>query len=174
MPKRIDLMGLYTDVSLIVDALDQLRILGLREEDMSIMMGVPYTEKVLGRPALSERVPWGTLLGALIGLGTALLLTGGTQLLYPIRVAGRSFFTIPPALVVMFELTMLGVMLGTFLNLIWKSGFPSTKPQYYDHLINYSRIALLCRIDMRYEEEVRRTMIDAGAERVYEPERRPL
>ena len=174
MPKRMKLMGLYTDVSLIVDALDRLRVLGLRDEDMSIMMGVPYTEKMLGRPAINERVPWATLLGALTGLGTALLLTAGTQFLYPIRVAGRPFYTIPPGLVVIFELTMLGLMLGTFLNLFWKNAFPSTKPQYYDHLINYSRIALLCNLDMRYEDEVRGAMLDAGAERVYEPERRPL
>jgi hypothetical protein len=174
MPKRMNLMGLYTDVALTADALDKLRILGLREEDMSIMMGVPYTEKMLGRARLYERVPWASILGALAGFGAALALTGGTQLLYPIRVAGRSLFAIPPTLVVIFELTMLGLILGTFLNLLWKGGFPSTKPQYYDHLINYSRIALLCNLDMRYEDDVRRVMIDTGAERVYEPERRPL
>jgi Alternative complex III, ActD subunit len=107
-------------------------------------------------------------------LTVALILTGGTQVLYPIRVGGRSLFAIPPSLVVIFELTMLGLMLGTFLNFLWKNGFPSTKPGYYDHLINYGRVALEANFDARYEQDVRRAMIDAGAERVYEPERRPL
>jgi len=174
MPKKLTLMGLYTDVALTGDALDTLRLVGIREEDMSIMMGVPYTEKMLGRPKIYEKVPWGTILGALTGFLVALFLTAGTQVLYPIRVGGRSLVAIPTSIVVCFELTMLGLALGTFLNMLWKDALPSTKPQYYDHLINYGRIALLCTFDMRYEEDVRRAMMDAGAERVYEPERRPL
>jgi hypothetical protein len=174
MPVRMTLMGLFTDVGHSADAIDKLRLLGLREEDMGLMMGVPYTEKMTGRPKIYERAPWVPILGALGGLTVALILTGGTQVLYPIRVGGRSLFTIPPALVVIFELTMLGLMLGTFFNLLWKNGWPSTKPGYYDHLINYGRIALQANFDARYEQEVRRAMIDAGAERVYEPERRPL
>ena len=174
MPKKLTLMGLYTDISLTGDALDKLRVVGIREEDMSIMMGVPYTEKMLGRPKIYERVPWGTILGALTGFLVALFLAGGTQLLYPIRVGGHPYWAIPTSMVIFFEMTMLGLALGTFLNMLWKNALPSTKPQYYDHLINYSRIALLCTFDMRYEDDVRRAMIDAGAERVYEPERRPL
>jgi hypothetical protein len=174
MPVRMTLMGLFTDVGHTADALDNLRLLGLREEDMGLLMGVPYTEKMTGRPKITERVPWVSILGALGGLATALILTAGTQILYPIRVGGRPLFTIQTALIPIFELTMLGLMLGTFFNFIWKNGFPSTKPGYYDPLINYGRVALEANFDARYEQEVRRAMIDAGAERVYEPERRPL
>ena len=49
MAKKIVLMGLFTDVMKTAEALDGLRLLGLREEDMSIMQGVPYTAKMLGR-----------------------------------------------------------------------------------------------------------------------------
>jgi hypothetical protein len=174
MAKKIVLMGLFTDVMKTADALDGLRLLGLREEDMSILQGVPYTAKMLGRPKIHERVPWATLLGALTGLAIALFLTYGTQWLYPIRVGGRPYTNLPTAIVPIYELTMLGLILGTFLNMVWKCGFPSTKPQYYDPIINHSRIAVMCNIDMRYEEDVRRLLLDKGAERVYEPERRPL
>jgi hypothetical protein len=168
------LMGLFIDVGHTADALDNLRLLGLREEDMGLMMGVPYTEKMTGRPQIHERVPWASILGALGGLTLALILTGGTQILYPIRVGGRPLFNIQTALIPIFELTMLGLALGTFANFVWKNGFPSSKPGYYDPLINYGRVALEASFDSRYEEDVRRAMIDAGAERVYEPERRPL
>ena len=174
MAKKIVLMGLFTDVMKTAEALDGLRLLGLREEDMSIMQGVPYTAKMLGRPHLHERIPWATLLGALTGLMIALFLAYGTQWLYPIRVGGRPFTNLPTAIVPIYELTMLGLILGTFLNMIWKCGFPSTKPQYYDPIINHSRIAIMCTLDMRYEEDVRRVLLDKGAERVYETERRPL
>jgi hypothetical protein len=174
MPVRMTLMGLFMDVDHTANALDNLRLLGLREEDMGLMMGVPYTEKMTGRPKIFERVPWVSILGALGGLTIALVLTAGTQVLYPIRVGGRPLFAIPTSIIPIYELTMLGLALGTFLNFLWKNGFPSTKPGYYDHLINYGRVALEANFDARYEQEVRRAMIDAGAERVYEPERRPL
>jgi hypothetical protein len=174
MAKRIVLMGLYTDVQKTADAIEGLRLVGLREEDMSILEGVPYTSKMLGRPKIYERIPWASILGALTGLGIALALTYGTQLLYPIRVGGRPLTAIPTSIIPIYELTMLGLILGTFLNLLWKCGFPSTKPQYYDPLINHSRIALMCTCDIRYEDDVRRLLLDKGAERVYEPERRPL
>jgi hypothetical protein len=138
------------------------------------MMGVPHSPKMLGRPKIHERIPWASLLGALTGLTVAFLLTFVTQWIYPIRVGGRPFTGNPTAWVLLYELTMLGLILGTFLNMVWKCGFPSTKPQYFDPLINNGRIAVLCTCDMRYEHEVRRVLTEQGAERVYEPERRPL
>lgn len=173
MPKKIAIMGLFTDVGATADALEALRVLGLREEDMSIIQGVPYTAKMLGRPKLRE-FPWFSILGALTGLGIALFLTWGTLLLYPVRVGGRPIPTIPTSIVIAYELTMLGLLLGTFLTLIWKCGFPSTRPQYYDPLINHSRIALLCDCDLRIEADVKRVLTERGAEKVYEPQRRPL
>ncbi len=174
MPNKLVLMGIFTDVMKTAEALDGLRLLGVREEDMSIMQGVPYTAKMLGRPHLHERVPWATILGALTGTAIAVFLTYGTQWLYPIRVGGRPLTSIPTSFIPIYELTMLCLVLGTFLNLLWKCGFPSTKPQYFDPQINHSRIAVQVTCDMRYELDVRRVMLDKGAERVYEPERRPL
>lgn len=174
MPKKMVLMGLFRDVGRTADALDGLRLLGLREEDIAIMQGVPHTAKMLGRLKIHERIPWASILGAFAGLTVAFLLTFGTQWLYPIRVGGRPYTGNPTAWVLLYELTMLGLVLGTFFNMLWKNGFPSSKPQYYDPLINNGRIAVLCTFDMRLEPDVRRVLIERGAERVYEPERRPL
>jgi hypothetical protein len=80
MPKKIAIMGLFTEVGATADALEGLRLLGLREEDMNIIQGVPYTSKMLGRPHLHE-FPWFSIVGALGGFATALFLTWGT--LYP-------------------------------------------------------------------------------------------
>jgi hypothetical protein len=154
--------------------MDDLRVLGLREQDMGLTMGIPFTSKMLGRPHIHERIPWATILGALTGAGIAILLTFFTQFYYPIRVGGRPFWGNPTAWVVIYELTMLGLVLGTFLNFLWKNAFPSTKPQVYDPRINHGRIALEANFDARYEEDVRRAMLDNGAEDVYEPEKKPL
>jgi hypothetical protein len=174
MPERMVLMGMYSDVVRAADAIDGLRLLGIREDQMSIMQGVPHTAKMLGRPHIHERIPWASLLGALTGLCIAVFLAYGTQWLYPVRVGGRPLTSIPTSVIPIYELTMLGLILGTFFNFLWKCGFPSTQPQYYDPDINRGRIAITVNLDARYENDVRRVLIDKGAERVYEPERRPL
>jgi len=175
MPPKMMLTGLYTDVHKAADALDGLRLLGLREEDIQIAQGVPHSSKMLGRPHIHEKIPWASILGALIGFGVGFFLTYGTQwFFYAIRVVGRPYTSIPTSIIPLYEMTMLGLILGTFLNFVWKCGFPSTRPQFYDPIINEGRIAIMANIDMRYEEDVRRVMADKGAERIYEPERRPL
>ena len=95
MAKKLVLMGLYTDVFKAADAIDGLRFMGIREEDMTVMEGVAYTSKMLGRPHIHERIPWASILGALTGLTIAIFLTYGTQWLYPIRVGGRPLTSIP-------------------------------------------------------------------------------
>lgn len=175
MPPKIMLMGLYTDVFKAADAIDGLRLLGLREDDIQVSQGVPHSAKMLGRPHIHERIPWASILGALIGFSVGFFLAYGTiWLFYPIRVGGRPLTSIPTSVIPLYEMTMLGLALGTFLNFVWKCGFPSTKPQHYDPIINEGRIAVMARVDMRYEEDVRKVMADKGAERIYEPERRPL
>lgn len=175
MPRKIMLTGLYTDVQRAAQAIDDLRLLGLREDDIQISQGVPHSARMLGRPHIHERIPWASLIGALIGFGVGFFLTYGTQWwFYAVRVGGRPFTSIPTSVIPLYEMTMLGLILGTFLNFIWKCGFPSTRPQYYDPCVNEGRIAVMADVDMRYEEDVRRVLANSGAERVYEPERRPL
>lgn len=175
MPSKIMLTGLYTDVLQAADAIDGLRLLGLREDDIQISQGVPHSARMLDRPHIHERIPWASIIGALIGFGVGFFLTYGTQWwFYAIRVGGRPLTSIPTSIIPLYEMTMLGLILGTFLNFVWKCGFPSTRSQYYDPIVNEGRIAVMANVDMRYEEDVRRVLADKGAERVYEPERRPL
>jgi hypothetical protein len=175
MPRKIMLTGLYTDVTKAADGIDGLRLLGLREDDVEISQGVPHSSRMLGRPHIHEKVPWASLIGAATGFAVAFFLAYGTQWwFYSVRVGGRPYTSIPTSIIPLYELTMLGLILGTFLNFLWKCGFPSTKPQYYDPCVNEGRIAVMANVDMRYEEDVRRVMSDTGAELAYEPEKRPL
>lgn len=175
MPPKIVLTGLYTDVLKAAEAIDGLRLIGLREDDIQISQGVPHSARMLGRPHIHESIPWASLIGAAVGFSIGFFLTYGTQWwFYAIRVGGRPYTSIPTSVIPLYELTMLGLILGTFLNFLWKCGFPSTKDQYYDPCVNEGRIAVMCTVDMRYEEDVRRVLSDMGAELVYEPKRRPL
>ena len=76
--------------------------LGVSDKDMSVISGVPFSEKMLGRPMSWTRVPLIAGAGALVGFLTAAFLNFGTPLLYPIRVGGMPYQTIPTSIVVHF------------------------------------------------------------------------
>ena len=54
MPRKILLTGLYTDVLKAADAIDGLRLLGLREDDMQVAQGVPPFSPGLAACLLTE------------------------------------------------------------------------------------------------------------------------
>ncbi len=104
--------GLFNDVAPTADALDGLRLLGLAESDMSIMSGIPHSAKMLVVPSCTS-CTWVSLIGAFVGLVTGFAATFGTQWLYSIRVGGRPYTAIPTSLVIIYELTMLGLIVST-------------------------------------------------------------
>ena len=57
---------------------------------------MPHSSKMLGRPHIHERIPWASIIGALMGFGVGFFLTFGTQwFFYTIRVGGRPYTPIP-------------------------------------------------------------------------------
>ncbi len=49
------------------DAIETLHHQGISEKDISVISGIPYSEKILGRPMAWTRVPQIAIAGALIG-----------------------------------------------------------------------------------------------------------
>ncbi len=141
---------------------------------MTVLSGVPYSARVLGRPTVREWLPLISLAGALVGFLAGILLNVGTPLLYTIPVGGQGIIPIPPSAVITFELTMLGLIISTFLGVLWESAFPSYAPQYYDPLLTSGRIGVLFHCPADKEEAARAILSRMGAERIQRPERRPL
>ena len=167
-------MALFDDLDAAVRGIEELRELGVRDEDMEILSGVPFDHAVLGRPKVKELMGRISLTGALVGLVTALLLVFGTVYLYPIRVGGHPYFTLPPKLIIMYEFTMLGIIISTFLGaVVWQSALPSFKPKPYDPSISDGRIGIVYRVADNLREQAREALAVLGAE-IKEAEWRPL
>ena len=77
------ILGLYTDANYAAEAGESLERAGLTNEDFDFLTDTPYPEGALGERHSSHRLYIFPLIGALIGMTTALLLTTAPQVSYP-------------------------------------------------------------------------------------------
>lgn len=174
MAESIVLMGLFQDAEHTAETIEQLRRLGITDHDIAVLSGVPYPARVLGRPMVWERLPVISLSGAFVGFLIGIFFNVITPLSYPIRVGGQPIVPIPPTAVLTYEFTMMGLIVSTFLGVLWESVFPSYGPKHYDPLLTSGRIGVLFTCPADREEAARRILAAMGAERIQRPERRPL
>ncbi|RME82260.1 MAG: DUF3341 domain-containing protein [Caldilineae bacterium] len=169
------LLALFDDVEPVADTLDSLRREGISENDMVVVSGVPYPARVLGRPMVWERLPLIAISGAFVGFLVGVFLNAGTPLLYPVHVGGQPLIPLPPSLVITYEFTMMGLIVSTFLGVLWESTFPSYGPKYYERRISSEGdIGILFRCPQERVAEFETLMRENGAEDVVEPEAKTL
>jgi hypothetical protein len=154
----------------VADALGRLRDLGISDDDISVISGVPYSDKILGRPMSWTRVPYVGMAGAVLGFTVAMLLNWGTPALYPLHVGGQPLFPLPTSIVLIFELTMLGLLLATFLGVFVEMISPTYGPQGYHPKVSDGHIAILftCPIDL--DRKMHSALTELGAELVHRSE----
>ncbi len=174
MTEKNMLLALFEEVNRTALAVDKLRALGIDNEHVNVISGTPITEAMLGRPHQWTNVPRLAMGGALGGMLIGILLAFGTPALYPVYVGGQPLFPVPPSIVVLFEMTMLGIMLSTFLGVFLDARFPSYSPKVYVPEISDGYIALLIDCPAEMEDEVKKVMTEAGAESVKYAEVQPL
>ncbi|HEX7975868.1 MAG TPA: quinol:electron acceptor oxidoreductase subunit ActD [Anaerolineales bacterium] len=167
-------LALFKEIDPATEAIDKLRELGIAENDMTIISGVPYSDRILGRPITWTRVPQIAIGGFVVGLVISLALNWGTPLQYPIRVGGQPVYPIPTTLVLTFEISMLGLMISTFLGVLWESYFPSIGPKEYRPEISDGQIAVVFNCPPEIHQQVHDTLAGLGAEWVHRTEAKPL
>jgi hypothetical protein len=156
------------------EAIERLRSLGIGDEDISVISGIPLSDRILGRPMTWTRVPIIAGVGAITGFIVAFLLVFGTQYFYPIRVGIMPNTPIPTSIVVMFELTMLGLLLATFLGVFVEMISPSYGPAGYDPRITDGHIGILFSSPNDLDQEVHSRLGELGAEMVHRAEVKKL
>lgn len=152
------------------EAIGRLHELGISDADISVISGVPYSDKILGRPMSWTRVPQIALVGAGVGFLVALGLTAGTPMLYPIRVGGMPYVPIPTSIVVVFELTMLGLLISTFLGVFVETISPSYGPQGYHPKVTDGHIGVLFTCPPEQDVQMHDALKALGAELVHRSE----
>jgi hypothetical protein len=168
------LLALFKDIDPAADAIDKLREMGIVDEQMNVVSGIPVMERVLGRPKQWTNVPRLALGGSVAGFIVGLLLAYGTPHLYPMHVGGQPLYPIPPGIIVVFEMMMLGMLVSTFLGVFLDSYFPSYRPMEYLPEISDGKIAVLFKCPAENEKKFIDAMTALGAESVTPAEARTL
>jgi hypothetical protein len=175
MAETVNLLALFSDLEPTADAIDQLRSFGVSEEQMNIISGVPVTEPMLGRAHQWTNVPRIAGGGALLGFlgGVFLAFIAPYWYPYPIQVSSQPYVPGPPSVVVLFELTMLGMLLSTFLGVFLESSFPNFRPMDYVPEISDGKYGLFF-VPKESKEKITKAMKALGAEKVEVAEAKQL
>jgi hypothetical protein len=166
--KAVDLLAVFPDLEPAANAIEHLRSIGVHDDCMNVISGIPVTEAMLGRPHQWTNVPRIAMGGAILGFGAGFFLAFITPYIYPypIQVSTQAFIPGPPSVVVLFELTMLGMLLSTFLGVFLDSFFPNYRPMKYVPEVSDGKIAILVECTHVEEQKVTDALKKMGAESV--------
>jgi len=159
------LIGLFDGVEPAAKAGQALRALPLPAANLTTISGVPLPDGAVSvdpRPIRFSRyvvVFW--FVGALAGLGLAL----ATYLLYPLITAGKAIISIPPTLIITYEVAMLFALLATLVLGAREMGLPRFKAKkVHEPRIHEGKIAVCAVVEPgEQERRAREAMKTAGA-----------
>ncbi len=174
MAEKKMLLALFGTIDPAADAIEKLRSLGVPEDQMEVISGLPIIAPILGRPKQLTSVPRLALGGAIAGFLFGLFLNFGVPWLFHLHVGGQPLYPFPPGFILVFEMTMLGTMGMAFLGVFLESYFPKWRPLEYVPEISDGKIAVLFSVPEAEEAQYIQVMKDQGAESVGPAEARPL
>jgi hypothetical protein len=168
------LLALFEDIDPAANAIEKLHEMGVPNNRMDVMSGVPISHRMLGRPHPWTNVSRLALGGAVAGFFFGLFLNFGTPHLYDVRVGGQALTPVPPGLIILFEMTMLFALLATFLGVFLESDFPNYRSLQYVPQISDGKIGVFFRIPQEEQQKFTDALTELGAESVQPTEARQL
>ncbi len=174
MAETTTLLAMFNDIEPASEGIDKLQQLGVTDDDMNIISGIPVKNTILGRPGAITYVSRIGMLGAIMGVFLGVFLIYGIPYLYPLLVGGQPIFPVPQGLIITFEMTMLGLMGFSFIGMFIDSGFPSYTPKQYTPEISDGKVAVLFSCPTGEQEKFIDALKEAGAEKVEPVEARHL
>ncbi|MBI4610566.1 MAG: DUF3341 domain-containing protein [Candidatus Rokubacteria bacterium] len=160
-------VGIFAEVDTTVRAIHALRGRGL--SDFSVYMPIPVDEiqEALehGKPVSPVRLF--TLVGGLTGTLTGFALTIWSSLKWNLVVGGKPIVSIPPFVIIAFELTILLGGLCTLLGLLVLGRLPKLRPSpAYDSRFSADRFGIAVRCPAQMVEVARQCLREAGCQEV--------
>ncbi len=168
------LLALFEDIDPAAEAIDKLHEMGVTDDRLNVISGIPITHKMLGRPHPWTNVSRLALYGAVIGFALGLFLNFGTPYLYNVPVGGQYITPIPPGLILVFVMTFLLALLSTFLGVFLDSFFPNYGPMEYVGEISDGKIGIFFKVPQDEQQTFTDVLSKMGAESVKPAEARPL
>lgn len=170
----ITLLALFEDIDPAAEGIGRLHEMGITDDRINVISGVPVMERMLGRPLQWTNVSRLALGGAVAGFCFGAFLNWGTPNLYSVPVGGQAALPVPPGLILLFEMTMLFALLATFLGVFLDSYFPNYRPLEYVPEISDGKIGVFFRIPEGEQKKFVEALNKAGAESVKPAEARQL
>lgn len=134
-------------------------------QNLQSLSPIPHHEidEALAKPSSPVRVF--TLIGGLLGSTTGLVLTIATSLHYPLVTGGKPIVSLPPFLIIVFELTILFGGLFTLGGMLLNARLPQMHiGPAYNPRFSEDRFGLWVACAEKQHEEVIRLLENSGAE----------
>ena len=164
------LMALFHESTDTAEVIDELHNLGIPDNQIVVITGVPYPEGALGRSREWLTLPYIVLTGAIAGMLFGLFLAVITPHLYRLDVGGHPPVGFPPAAVIIFIFTMMATIVSTFLGVLWEMNFPRFGPAPYNKLVTDGHLAVILDTPTLQEDKVRQMLESHHAHHIGEPE----
>jgi len=174
MSDSITLLAMFEDIEPASEGVEKLHELGLDDDQMNVISGIPIKHTILGRPSAITYVSRIGMFGAILGMFLGIFFIYGIPYLYPLLVGGQAIFPVPQGIIITFEMTMLGLMGFSFIGMFVDSGFPSYTPKEYTPEISDGQVALLFSCPADDQNKFVDTLTKAGAHSVKPTEARHL
>lgn len=170
MTESKTLIALFQESIDTAEVIDELHNLGVPDNKIVVITGVPYPEGALGRHREWLTLPYIVLAGAAAGMLFGLFLAVITPHLYRLDIGGHPAVGFPPAAVIIFIFTMMATIVSTFLGVLWEMNFPRFGPAPYHKLITDGHLAVILEIPTLLEDKVRQALETHHAHHIDEPE----
>ena len=165
-PPTPGLLGVFSHLDTTVDAIKKLRAGGY--DDFTVYSPIPRheIEDALGAPVSPVRMF--TLIGGIAGCSIGAWLSLWMSEDWPVQVGGKPIGSIPPYVVIMFEMTILFGAITTILGILFNTLFAARRAGtiLYDPRFTNDRFGIFVPAGSDKAGAVEKLLRDAGAEEV--------
>ncbi len=142
------IVGLFDGVDSAAAAARALRALPVPEGDITTLSATALPDGAVCTDPRGIGFPKVTLAGWFAGAVAGLALALGTYLLYPLITGGKAIISVPPTLIVTYEVAMLGALAGTVIAGFREMGLCRFRTRLvHDPRIHEGKILLCARIE---------------------------
>jgi hypothetical protein len=160
-------VGVFAHVDTTVKALEELRAKGYHDLEVYTPSPIHEIEEVMERDRPVSRVRLFTLIGGLTGTASGFMLTIWSAMQWGLVTGGKPIASIPPFVVIAFELTILFGGLSTVLGMVLLGRLPRLWPTpAYDPRFSNDRFGVAVRCAPGRGGSVTEILSAAGAEEI--------
>ncbi len=163
----VNVLGIFAHADTALEAIRALRARGFSDLTVYTPVPVEEIEEEVERVRPLSKVRLFSVIGGLTGTATAFFLTIWTSLKWELITGGKQPVSIPPFIIIAFELTILFCGLSTLLAVLILGRLPQTRPSpTYDPRFTVDRfgVAVACPPDKA--DAAGAVLSSAGAEEV--------